>query len=69
MPSGDINFCEIPRRLNSNTAQQNITARHNNYYYCIHLMDFFQGNQKAKPVWILLEQEMMGWQWHKLGHM
>jgi len=41
MPSGDINFCEIPRRLNSNTVQQNITARHNNYYYYIHLMDFF----------------------------
>ena len=25
--------------------------------------------QKGKPVWILLEQEMMGWQWHQLDHM
>ena len=23
-------------------------------------------HQKGKPVWILLEQEMMGWQWHQL---
>jgi len=22
-----------------------------------------------KPFWILLEQEMMGWQWHQLDHM
>ena len=25
--------------------------------------------QKGKPFWILLEQEMMGWQWHELDHM
>ena len=25
--------------------------------------------QKCKPFWILLEQEMMGWQWHQLDHM
>ena len=25
--------------------------------------------QKGKPFWILLEQEMMGWQWHQLDHM
>jgi len=25
--------------------------------------------QKGKPLWILLEQEMMGWQWHQLDHM
>ena len=23
-------------------------------------------HQKGKPFWILLEQEMMGWQWHQL---
>jgi len=28
-------------------------------------MAFSQG----KPFWILLEQEMMGWQWHRLDHM
>jgi len=22
-------------------------------------------HQKGKPFWILLEQEMMGWQWHQ----
>jgi len=43
------------------------------YYYYIHLMAFFQDNwisryQKDKPFWILLEQEMMGWQWHQLDH-
>jgi len=26
-------------------------------------------HQKSKPFWILLEQEMMGWQWHQLDHM
>ena len=25
--------------------------------------------QKDKPLWILLNQEMMGWQWHQLDHM
>jgi len=24
--------------------------------------------QKGKPFWILLEQEMIGWQWHQLDH-
>jgi len=26
-------------------------------------------HQKGKPFWILLKQEMMGWQWHQLDHM
>jgi len=26
-------------------------------------------HQKGKPFWILLEQAMMGWQWHQLDHM
>jgi len=26
-------------------------------------------HQKGKPFWILLDQEMMGWQWHQLDHM
>jgi len=26
-------------------------------------------HQKGKPSWILLEQEMTGWQWHQLDHM
>jgi len=37
-------------------------------------MPFFQTtwvsqHQKGKPFWILLQQEMMGWQWHQLDHM
>jgi len=24
---------------------------------------------QSKPFWILLEREMMGWQWHQLDHM
>jgi len=26
-------------------------------------------HQIGKPCWFLLEQEMMGWQWHQLDHM
>jgi len=26
-------------------------------------------HQRGKPFWILLEQEMMGWQWHQRGYM
>jgi len=26
-------------------------------------------HQKGKPFWILLEQDMMGWQWHQVDHM
>ena len=26
-------------------------------------------SQKGKPFWILLVQEMTGWQWHQLDHM
>jgi len=24
---------------------------------------------KVKPIWILMTEEMMGWQWHQLDHM
>jgi len=48
--------------------QQKLTA-----YYYIRLMAFFPGQpgqaSTRKPFWILLEQEMMGWQWHQLDHM
>jgi len=34
------------------------------------LLHPFNGrHQTGKPFWILLEQEMMGWQWHQLYHM
>ena len=47
---------------------------YNYYYYYIRLTAFFQDNwvgwhQKGRPFWILLEQQMMRWQWHQLDHM
>jgi len=27
------------------------------------------GTRKVKPIWILVQQEMMVWQWHQLDHM
>jgi len=27
------------------------------------------GTRQVKPNWILMKQEMMGWQWHQLDHM
>jgi len=27
------------------------------------------GTRKVKPIWILMMEEMMGWQWHQLDHM
>jgi len=27
------------------------------------------GTRKVKPIWILLKQETVEWQWHQLGHM
>jgi len=53
-----------------NEAHQNITD-----YYYICLRAFFSRttyesrHQKGKPFWILIKQEMMGWQWHQLDHM
>jgi len=26
------------------------------------------GTRKAEPWWILMKQDMMGWQWHQLDH-
>jgi len=39
-------------------------------YATIHLVNsaWVSRNQKGKPFWILLEQEMMGWQSHQLDH-
>jgi len=42
------------------------------YNYHIHLTAFFPGQplpEKVKKFRILLEQEMMMWQWHQLDHM
>jgi len=42
----------------------------------IHLVDSFPGqpesadaSERLKTIWILMKQEMMGWQWHQLDHM
>ena len=47
--------------------------RHRNMLYCIppvanKYILILLLHQKGKPFWILLEQEMMGWQWHQLDH-
>jgi len=49
---------------------------YSNYYILLHPFNglfsrtyWVRRHQKGKPFWILLEQEMMGWQWHQLDHM
>jgi len=44
--------------------------------HCVHLFNglfsrttWVSQHLKGKPFWILLEGEMMGWQWHQLDHM
>jgi len=59
----------------SSFLEQNLLSILLLYYY----VDVFNGlrsrttwvsqHQKGKPFGILLEQEMMGWQWHQLDHM
>jgi len=46
-----------------------------NYYSTLHPFNglfsrtnWVSRHQKGKPLWILLKQEMMGWQWHQLDH-
>jgi len=70
-----------PARLCSASEQHHVfiyctvSVQHAQYCYYIHLMAFFSRTtwvsryQKGKPFWILLEQEMTGWQWHQLDHM
>jgi len=29
----------------------------------------YAGTRKVKPIWILMKQETMEWQWHQLNHM
>jgi len=37
--------------------------------HCRRLDNLVSRNQKGKPLWILLKQEIMRWQWHQLDHM
>ena len=39
-----------------------------NYYYYIRLTTCVSHQQKHKQFWILMKQEVMGWQWHQLDH-
>jgi len=37
-----------------------------------HIMDSFPGQpgtRKVKPIWILMQQDVIGWQWYQLDHM
>jgi len=51
----------------------NTVITHNTLLLLLHpfngLFSRVSRHQKGKPFWILLEQEMMGWQWHQLDHM
>jgi len=44
------------------------------YYYYIYLTAFFSRttwvsrHKNGKPFWILIQQDMMCWQWHQLDH-
>jgi len=56
------------------THQLSVTNEY--YYYYYYYIDglfsrttWASRHQKGKPFWILLEQEMIGWQWHQLDHM
>jgi len=53
-------------RQTANLTQNNTAV----YYICSTTQDNLHkpAPEKAKPFWILLEQEMMGWQWHQLDH-
>ena len=59
--------------LNS-TSSQTLLASHAHRYYYIRLTAFLSRttwvsqHQKGKPFWILVKQDMMGWQWHQLDH-
>jgi len=47
-------------------------SSHSNYTTTTFVSGLFPGQpdiKKGKPFWILLEQEMMGRQWHQLDHM
>jgi len=53
-----------------------LIARRKHVLLLLHLFNgLFSGStwvsqhQKCNPFWILMKQEMMGWQWHQLDHM
>jgi len=50
-----------------------VAEENSHYYYYMRLTAFLRTtwvirHQKGKQILILLEQEMMGWQWHQLDH-
>jgi len=62
-------------KTHTRNAQTILCNENDNNYYYIRLTAFFSKtalvsrHQKGKPFWILLQQEMTGWQWHQLDHM
>jgi len=64
----------IPPRHNFGKVNKSCISL-GSYYYYIRLTAFFSRttwvsqHQKGKPFWILLEQEMMRWQWHQLDYL
>ena len=60
--------CDAPRRNHALLAEELLLLLHpiNDIFSRI---AWVNRHQKGKPSWILLQQEMMGWQWHQLDHM
>jgi len=60
----------------SDTTFLPLTQRRRRLLLLLHLFNslfsrttWVSRHQKGKQLWILLLQEMMGWQWHQLNHM
>jgi len=51
------------------TAALSQTTTTTSVYQLFSRTTWVSWHQKGKPFWILLEQEMMAWQWHQLDHM
>jgi len=73
-PQSSTDFCDITRiEICVACVIDNWHVLLFNLLYYYYLTAFFRTtwvnrHQKGKPFWILLEQEMMGWQWHQLDY-
>jgi len=77
--SSNFLWAYLPRTTAPKLTTKPTTTQHDKcsykykcYYYYIHLTartPWVSRHQKGKPFWILLEQVMIGWQWHQLDYM
>jgi len=57
------------KRENLQHAVKQITTLHYIQVTILSRKTWVWQNQKGKPFWILMKQEMIGWQWHQLDYM